>query len=41
TQIRQRLQNGQSCAEMLPEAVLRYIQQQGLYQKTDNDALKG
>jgi nicotinate-nucleotide adenylyltransferase len=36
TLIRQRLQSGQSCAEMLPEAVLRYIQQQGLYQKTDN-----
>lgn len=38
TLIRQRLQNGLSCAELLPEAVLDYIQQQGLYQKSDNIA---
>lgn len=36
TLIRQRLQSGQSCAELLPESVLRYIHQQGLYQKTGN-----
>jgi nicotinate-nucleotide adenylyltransferase (EC 2.7.7.18) len=31
TLIRERLQQGESCAEMLPEAVLDYIHQQGLY----------
>ncbi len=36
TLIRQRLQSGLSCAELLPDAVLDYIQQQGLYQKSDN-----
>lgn len=36
TLIRQRLQQGLSCDEMLPAAVLRYIQQQGLYQKSVN-----
>ncbi|WP_330984489.1 MULTISPECIES: nicotinate-nucleotide adenylyltransferase [Enterobacterales] len=32
TLIRERLQKGESCAEMLPEAVLAYIHQHGLYQ---------
>lgn len=36
TLIRQRLQQGLPCDEMLPTAVLSYIQQQGLYQKSDN-----
>jgi len=36
TLIRQRLQQGLPCDEMLPLPVLRYIQQQGLYQKSSN-----
>ncbi|NYU09606.1 nicotinic acid mononucleotide adenylyltransferase [Enterobacteriaceae bacterium CCUG 67584] len=36
TLIRQRLQQGLPCDEMLPMPVLRYIQQQGLYQKSSN-----
>lgn len=32
TLIRERLQKGESCADMLPEAVLAYIHQHGLYQ---------
>lgn len=36
TLIRQRLQQRLPCDEMLPAAVLRYIQQQGLYQKSSN-----
>ncbi|MCL7701644.1 nicotinic acid mononucleotide adenylyltransferase, partial [Klebsiella pneumoniae] len=31
TIIRQRLERGESCAEMLPAAVLDYIREQGLY----------
>lgn len=31
TLIRERLQHGESCAQMLPQAVLDYINQQGLY----------
>ncbi|EFM2062570.1 nicotinate-nucleotide adenylyltransferase [Escherichia coli] len=31
TIIRERLQNGESCEELLPESVLTYINQQGLY----------
>jgi len=36
TLIRQRLQQGLPCDEMLPLSVLRYIRQQGLYQKSSN-----
>ena len=36
TLIRQRLQQGLPCDEMLPLPVLRYIQQQDLYQKSSN-----
>ena len=36
TQIRQRLQQGLPCDEMLPATVLAYIQQQSLYQKSSN-----
>ena len=31
TIIRERLQNGESCEDLLPESVLTYINQQGLY----------
>ena len=31
TIIRERLQNGESCEDLLPEPVLTYINQQGLY----------